>query len=98
MNLNLEGTITKKQAMVIVGVQAAANIVVTLRGIKELNRTWKKVVDDRNQVVAILQETTNFLLDRADDETHRELNKNLDYWRIIRGIDPPTTVETEGGE
>lgn len=42
---------------------------------------------DQCQRNIILKEICDFLIDRADDATAVELNKNLDYWRIIRGVD-----------
>lgn len=50
-----------------------------------LVRDANKILDDYKQRNKILNESIDFLLDRADDKTIVDLNKQLDFWRVIRG-------------
>lgn len=47
-----------------------------------------KQIKDQQERIHIFNETNEFLLNRADDATLVELDKQLDYWRVILGIDP----------
>lgn len=68
-----------------IAVQATANIML-MRGMK---KAYETVIEDQQERIKIYDETVNYLLERADDRTLVELNEKLDFWRVIRGIDPP---------
>lgn len=85
IKISLNDTIPTKTALAIIFMQGAANIAIVCNSVNKAN----VILKDQAERLAIYKETTDFLLDNADDATLLTLNKNLDYWRIIRGIDPP---------
>ena len=56
---------------------------------KKLLKQADEIIADQDQRLKIFKESVDFLLENANDRTIVELNSNLDYWRVIRGIDPP---------
>lgn len=68
--------------------QAAASIVVTRKVVNALVVTAHVEISERDERIAILLEATHTLMEEASPETLAKLDGDLDYWRIIRGIDP----------
>lgn len=83
----LNDPIPRKQA--IVGVMIANSGVVGMYLVcKSLLKGADKERADMQERLHVYHESLDFLLDRADNDTLRGLNKNLDYWRVVRGIPP----------
>lgn len=55
---------------------------------KSVLREGDKIIADQNERLHILKESVDFLLDQADDATIIVLNQNLDFWRVVREMEP----------
>jgi hypothetical protein len=84
----LDDPIPRKVALAVVIGQAAGQFLSYRAAVKRIVAEGNAIMADQEQRIAILNETCHFLLDRADDATAAELNEKMDYWRVVRGIDP----------
>lgn len=82
----MDALISRRLAVGIVATQGIAHIIITSKALRKQNQMANAVIADQNLTIDILKETVDFLLDRADGATVAELNKNLDFWRVVRGV------------
>jgi hypothetical protein len=95
LNLNLEGQISKRTAAGIIVAQAVLNTAIYLSSVRKIAKKANELLADRDQRIHIFKEGVDFLVERADPDTIAELNQNLEYWRVIRGINPPGNDEED---
>lgn len=74
---------------------AGTGTVITYLAAKDLLVKADRTIEDQNQRLRIYGESLEYLLARADDATLKDLNKNLDFWRVIRGMAPTQKPEDE---
>lgn len=96
MNENLYNYLNEpipRYKMLVVGGFAVYGIATTFLTARSFLKVADETIEYQKTSINILKESTNFLLDHADNDTVAELNKNLDFWRII--VDHLTDDETE---
>ena len=86
--IHLNGPIPRKIALTVLLGQTLVSFGAIHIAFKKLTEQHNTIVSDRDERLKIYDESLNFLLERADDTTIQELNKNLDFWRVVRGSKP----------
>lgn len=81
----LNTPIPRKYALASV-VAANASMIGMYFACKRTLKDAEEIINDQAQRIKIFRESTDFLLEHADDSTLRTLNSNLDYWRVVRGM------------
>lgn len=81
----LNRPILMRQALIGIGIATAGTVAVGIAGHELLTEADKKIAD-QNERLRIFRESVDFLLDNASEPTLQELNKNLEFWRVVRGI------------
>jgi hypothetical protein len=86
LNLDLGGGyVSKNTAMLTIALQTVVNVAL----FHKQGQILGGVIKDQEQRISIYRETNEFLMERADGATLEELDKKLDYWRVIRGVEMP---------
>lgn len=80
---------------------ASAMAVQSIVVVAAAGKAAKKIVDQANDVIQnqqnqieMLKETSHYLLDHVPDEVATEANRRLDYWRVVFG----QPIEDDGAE
>lgn len=77
-------------AMAVIIGQGIGHLVILHLALKKQARKANAIISDLGEVNAILGESTQFLLDHADEKTVEALDRKLDFWRTVRGQPIPT--------
>ena len=83
----LNDPIPRKTTLLCIGLMGVGHAM-TYLGMKQSLNQAARIYHDQEQRIAIYRESMDFLLERASDADATELNEKLDYWRVIRGIEP----------
>lgn len=89
----LNTPISRKIAMAVVIGQTVGTALVSRHALNRVANDANVIIDDLHERLRIYSETTEILMENADNSTLAELDGKLDYWRVIRGIpveDNPT--------
>lgn len=73
--------------------QSVVHTIISVQGARNVAKKANKIIAKGNENLAICRESMDFLLEHADPEVVAELDKKLDYWRIVKDL--PTST---GGE
>lgn len=87
--------VTRVEMIARISFVAGASIAVNAVSLAYMARQANKILDKQATRVTAMKEISLFLLERADGQTHDELNEKLDFWRVV--LEMPTSSEGEQG-
>lgn len=91
----LNAPVPFKNALVCVAAAVAGSAIASVIQYNMLVNKANAQIRELGEKNAILHESVNFLLERADPDTLGELNNNLEFWVVVKEMDVPSSSEEQ---